>query len=83
MEVFYIPNHKVILKKRKKKRKLVETQVLKITTTLPANPLEVIKEGTSTTPNEEFEELAQCARAYAFASMDKATKVREFIMKKR
>lgn len=50
MEVFYIPNHKVILKKRKKKRKFVETQVLKITTTLPANPLEVIKEGTSTTP---------------------------------
>lgn len=52
------------------------------TIVLPTTPLEVISEGASVAPNEEYEELDQYARDYAFASMDKATKFKEFTRQK-
>lgn len=61
---------------------MAETHGLTTTTALPKTPLEVVWKGTSTTPDEEFEELAQFAKVYVFSSMKKATKAREFMKQK-
>lgn len=57
IEVLYSPQHKDILKKSGKKRKVIETQFLTITTTMTTPSLEVVWKGTLVSHEKELKEF--------------------------
>lgn len=65
--------------KKRKKRKIDDSQALLPQKTSQASPLEVLWKGTSTAPSDELGKLTQFISACASATMDKAIEVQELL----
>ena len=76
--MFYIPQHKVVVKRQRKKRKLDSTT----TTTLQNEPMDVIWKDSPIDPSSNLTRLSQFTGAYATTTMDKETQVQMFLREK-
>jgi len=77
LEIFYSPQHKAIVKREIKKRKIDQSQTL-----VPGNAyFEVLWKGSTTTPTKELGRPTQFTGAYASTTIDKATEVEQFLEK--
>jgi len=76
--VFYSPKHRTIVKRKPKKRKI--DQVL---ATVPQNEsMNIIWRDSEVNPFEDLTKLSQFAGAYTTATIDKETKVNQFLKEK-
>lgn len=78
LDVFYSPTHKVVVKRQRKKRKLYVVVV----TIFENEPMDIVWKDSPMDPSENLTKLSQFARAYATATIDKATKVQMFLKEK-
>jgi len=73
--IFYSPKHKVVFKRKRKKRRIDHTQAL-----VPRNTtFEVLWKSSQTIPVEELVRLTQFTGDYAPATMDKATDIQQLL----
>jgi len=73
LDVFYSPQHKAVVRRQRKKRKL--DSVL----SLEAEQLDVLWRDPTTDPTENLTKLSQIAGAYASATIDKASEVQQLL----
>lgn len=76
MDLFYSPQHKFIIRRQRKKRKI------DVMLSLENEPLDVLWKNPSTNPLENLNRLSQITSAYASATIDKATKVQMLLKEK-
>jgi len=69
LDVFYNPQHKAVVRRQRKKRKL--ESVL----SHDAEQLDILWQDPTTDPTENLTKLSQIAGAYASTTIDKASKV--------
>ena len=71
IDILYSPNHKVVVKRQRNKRKLDTTAII----TLENEPMEVVWKDTPVDPSENLTKLSQFTRSYATTTIDKAMEV--------
>lgn len=76
LDVFYSPQHKVVVRRQRKKRKLDSVLSPK------AEQLDVLWWDPTTDPTENITKLSQIAGAYASANIDKASEVQQLLKDK-
>ena len=76
LDIFYSLQHKAVVRKQRKKRKLESV----IST--DAEQLDVLWKYPTTNPTENLTKLSQITGAYASAAIDKASKVRKLLNEK-
>ena len=76
LDVFYSPQHKAVVRRQRKKRKL--ENVL----SHDAEQLDILWQDPTTDPTENLTKLSQITGAYASATIDKASKVRQLLNEK-
>ena len=76
LDVFYSPQHKAVVRRQRKKRKL--DNVL----SQDAEQLDVIWQDPTSNPTENLTKLSQIAGAYASATIDKASEVQQLLKEK-
>jgi len=76
LDVFYSPQHKAMVRRKRKKRKL--ESVL----SHDAEQLDILWQDRTTNPTENLTKLSQIVGAYAFATIDKASEVQQTLKEK-
>ena len=71
LDVFYSPQHKEVVRRQRKKRKLENTL------SQDAEQLDVLWKDPNNNPTENLTKLSQIAGAYASATIDKASEVQQ------
>ena len=76
LDVFYSPQYKAVVRKQRKKRKL-ESSI-----STEAEQLDVLWKDPTTDPTDNLAKLSQITRAYASATIDKASEVKLLLNEK-
>eukprot|EP00253_Pinus_taeda_P019687 PITA_19687 len=73
LDVFYSPQHKLVVRRQRKKRKIENTL------SQDAEHLDVLWKDPNNNPTENLTKLSQIAGAYASVTIDKASKVQQLL----
>ena len=73
LDIFYSPQHKAVVRRQRKKRKLENTLHQ------DAEQLDVLWKDPNSNPTENLTKLSQIAGAYASATIDKASEVHQLL----
>ena len=76
LDIFYSPQHKAVVRKQRKKRKLGSAL------SHDAEQLDILWKYPTTDPTENLTKLSQITGAYAYAAIDKASEVRQLLNEK-
>lgn len=76
LDVFYSPQHKVVIRRQRNKRKLDSVLALE------NEPLDVLWKDPSTDPSANLTRLSQVAGAYTLATIDKVVEVQSLLKEK-
>lgn len=76
LDIFYSPQHKAIVRRQRKKRKL------NVVLTPEDEPLDALWKYPTTNPSENLTRLSRIAGAYASATIDKAIEVQSLLKEK-
>ena len=75
MDTFYSPKHKFVMRRQRKIRRIEQSQLL-----VPRDfPMELVWKDSQSNLSQDLTHLTQFTGAYAYATIDKATKVQHLI----